>query len=150
MVSIRDFGHSLTKITVSGLRNCPAGWSENDQSHLSHWLRRKEKMLTKKDWASGICSYVMIRMQLCPHMCGRQTLTSGVFLCCSSPSVLRQDGWLNPELSDSAHLATHLALGITAHLPVCWDYRQTAVPTQQFMCMVENQTLLLTLVGQAL
>ena len=94
-------------------------------------------MLTKKDWTSGVCSYVMIRMQQCPHVCRYQTLTRGVFLCCTSLSVLRQDGWLNPELADSARLASRLALVIILHPPVCWDYRQTAAPTQPFMCMME-------------
>lgn len=90
------------------------------------------KALINKDGASGISLSAVIRMQLCAYVCGGQNLVLGIILSCSPPSTLRQDLWLNPELADSASLASQLAPGIISP-PLCWDSWQTAASAQHFM-----------------
>lgn len=62
------------------------------------------------------------------HMlCEGQKLTPGVFLDHSPFYILRQI--FNPELSDTAVLASQLALGPLPPSPELWDYRQVTPPS---------------------
>ena len=67
-----------------------------------------------------MCECVCERMRDRDRERQRQSLTSGVLLDGSSPSVLRQGPHFLPDLTDWISVASQLALGILSLHPESW------------------------------